>query len=122
MGEHKSLIVYKESIFVKIKNFIKGIFSKRESEKIEQEINEGALHVELFTNRKKQFNEYISFKEKKEEIQLIHEVRNNIESLWTMTEEELDKVEMAIKNRQKYVDKKIAKLKTDLMMKKQANI
>jgi len=122
MGEHKSLIVYKESIFVKIKNFIKGIFSKREPEKVEQEINEGALHVELFTNRKKQFNEYISFKENKEEIQLIHEVRNNIESLWTMTEEELDKVEMAIKNRQKYVDKKIAKLKTDLMMKKQANI
>ena len=39
-----------------------------------------------------------------------------------MTDEELDRVEEAIQDRQKYVERKTSKLKTDLMMKKTAKI
>lgn len=67
---------------------------------------------------KKTFREEISFRENKQDIDLINFVRNNIDMLKTMSIDELDKIEKAIENRQAFVDKKIAKLKTDLIMKK----
>ena len=40
----------------------------------------------------------------------------NPKKLYLMNMDELDNIENAIRKRQNYVDKKIAKLKTDLMM------
>ena len=122
MRENKSLIVYKESFFVKLKNFFKNIFDKKNSKEIHHELAENEIHVEHSANSKNKFKDYISFKENKEEIQLINKVRDNTELLWAMTDEELDRVEEAIQDRQKYVERKTSKLKTDLMMKKTAKI
>ena len=115
MKDNKNLIVYKDSIFDKIKNFIKNIFNKKEKNEIVEENEKEPVYI---GNKKKKFNEYISFKENKEDLNLINSIRENPGSLNNMTLEELDKVEDAIRSRQKFINKKIAKLKTDLVMKK----
>ena len=116
MEDKKSLIVYKENIFTKIKKFFINIFSKRNKEL--EFVVETVPNESYIGNTKNKFNEYISFKENKEELNLINSVRNNLNILQNMSMDELNKVEDAIKNRQNFVNKKISKLKTDLMMKK----
>ena len=115
MQENKNLIVYKESIFTKIKNFFKNIFGKKETNDVIQENSKDTSYI---NSSKQSFNELISFRENKEELELINAIRNNPEKLYSMDMEELDKIELAIRNRQRFVNKKIEKLKTDLAMKK----
>ena len=121
MQENKNLIVYKESIFTKIiksvKNrlIFKNIFGKKETNDVIQENSKDTSYI---NSSKQSFNELISFRENKEELELINAIRNNPEKLYSMDMEELDKIELAIRNRQRFVNKKIEKLKTDLAMKK----
>lgn len=117
MKDNKGLIVYKENIFIKIKNFFRSLFGKKESQEIKT-IKENTNMGET----KKKFNEFISFKENKQELEIINKVRQNPEILKQMSMKELDEVENAIKNRKNFVDKKIVKLKTDLMMRKKGLI
>ena len=114
MADKKEIIVYKENIFSKIKKFFSSIFNK----KVEVEIKPIIPSVNRIPNQKGKFNEYISFKENKEELKLIDSVRNDINILNEMSLEELDEVEKAVLNRINYVDKRISKLNTDLKMKK----
>lgn len=113
MNKNNSLIVYKENLFTKLKNFFRNIFSKKEV----QIIQEREIIIPI-GEKKKNFIKMISFKENKEELDLINKVRQNPEILMKMNAEELNELENAIKNRQDFVDKKIAKLKTDLSRKK----
>ncbi len=115
MEENKNLIVYKQNIFDKIKNFFLNIFHKKGQKEI---IEKNSQETSYIGSTKKKFNEYISFKEDKDELNMINTIRKNPEALKSMNWEELDKIENAIRNRQRFVDKKIAKLKTDLMMRK----
>ena len=114
MEDKKEITIYKESIFSKLKNFFISIFNK----KTEIEIKPTIQNIQKSTNQKKKFDEYISFRENKEEIKLINSVRNDINILNDMSLDELDNVEKAILNRINYVDKRISKLNTDLRMKK----
>ena len=52
MRENKSLIVYKESFFVKLKNFFKNIFDKKNSKEVHHELAENEIHVEHYANSK----------------------------------------------------------------------
>lgn len=116
MRDNKSLIVYKENIFNKIKKFFINLFSsKNKEENIIVNLPEKENYI---GSSKKKFNEYISFRENKEELNIINDVRKNPDMLNRMSMEELDKIEEAILNRTKFVDRKISKLRTDLMMKK----
>ena len=47
MRENKSLIVYKESFFVKLKNFFKNIFDKKNSKEIHHELAENLQIVKI---------------------------------------------------------------------------
>ena len=114
MEDNKEITIYKESIFAKLKKFFSSIFNK----KTEVEIKPIIQNVQKSTNQKKKFNEYISFRENREELKLINSVRNDINILNDMSLEELDNVEKAILNRINYVDKRISKLNTDIKMKK----
>ena len=96
MKDNKSLVVYKNNIFNKIKNFFKNLLKK------------------LIIDKQK-FNEFISFKEDKEDLKIINEIRNNPNTLNNISLSELDKIEKAIINRQNFINKKISKLKTDLI-------
>lgn len=111
MEENKSLVEYKENIFTKIKNFFKNLFIKKNKFDIEE-----SQKTIINPNNKRAFNEHISFKEDAQELEIINEVMKNNEKLYLMNMDELDNIENAIRKRQNYVDKKIAKLKTDLMM------
>ncbi len=117
MEDKKDLIVYKETIFSKIKRLFTNIFHKN-TETIELIQPQTTSDLNNIPNSKQKFNEYISFKENKEELNLIDSIRNNTDILEKMSYEELNKVEKAILNRINYVDKRIAKLKTDLKIKR----
>ena len=109
MKDNKSLVVYKNNIFNKIKNFFKNLLKKRPQNIIEETKQEN-----LITDKQK-FNEFISFKEDKEDLKIINEIRNNPNTLNNISLSELDKIEKAIINRQNFINKKISKLKTDLI-------
>ena len=111
MEENKSLAEYKENIFTKIKKFLKNLFTKKNKFDIEE-----SQETIIEPNNKKSFNEYISFREDEQELEIINEIMENPKKLYLMNMDELDNIENAIRKRQNYVDKKIAKLKTDLMM------
>ena len=116
MKDNKSLVVYKNNIFNKIKNFFKNLLKKRPQNIIEETKQEN-----LITDKQK-FNEFISFKEDKEELKIINEIRNNPNTLNNISLSELDKIEKAIINRQNFINKKISKLKTDLKAQNYKNL
>ena len=114
MEDKKEIIVYKENIFSKIKKFFSSIFNK----KTEVEIKQTIPSTKNISNQKEKFNEYISFREDKEELKLINSIRKDLNILDEMSLEELNEVEKAVVDRINYVDKRISKLNTDLRMKK----
>lgn len=114
MADKKEMIVYHENIFLKIKKFFNNIFNK----KLNEDVKPITQSVNKTTNQREKFNEYISFKENKAELKLINSIKSNLNMLNEMSLEDLDEVEKAILNITNYVDKRIAKLKTDLKMKK----
>lgn len=117
MEDKKNLIVYKENIFSKIKRFFINIFHKK-TENTKLDYPQTIPDLNNIQSSKQKFNDYISFKENKGELDLIDSIRDNTVILDKMSDEELNKVEKAILNRINYVDKRIAKLKTDLKIKK----
>ena len=113
MEDKNIMIVYKENIFSKIKRFFNNIFNKKSEKNVNIDLTKANN-----AKQEKKFMESISFKENKNELNIINSIRNNIEALDKMDSKELDDVENAILNRMNYIDKKIEKLKTDLEMKK----
>ena len=116
--DNKKMVIYKDSFFLKIRNFFKNLFKftkKPEVEVVEKTIPK----PQKIQNQKEKFNEYISFKENKDDLREIEKVRSDLGSLDKMSLEELDEFERVVQRRQNYVNKKIAKLRTDLRMKKQ---
>ena len=116
--DKKSLIIYKESIFNKIKYFFKHLFNRNKEINYTVQMQEKDNVKKIIGNTQKTFKEEVSFRENKQDIDLIKFVRNNIDMLNTMSIEELDKIEKAIERRQNFVNKKIEKLKKDLIIKK----
>ena len=114
MQDKKQMIIYKENIFDKIKNLFTNIFNLKKKEIL---LEESAILDNYIGKSRENFNKYISFKEDKNELAIINKVRANTDILKNMSMEELDRVGEAILNRTQFVDRKISKLKTDLMMK-----
>ena len=118
MEDNKKMVIYKDSFFLKIRNFFKNLFKftkKPEAEVVERTIPK----PQKIQNQKEKFNDYISFKENKDDLREIEKVKSDLGSLNKMSLEELDEFERVVQRRQNYVNKKIAKLRTDLRMKKQ---
>ncbi len=115
MKDHKDMIVYKKDIFSKIKHFFCNLFKKN----VQFDIVEQSKPEICYIGRsKKQFNDYISFKDNKDDLRIINEIKKSPDILVKMNMDELDNIEKAIINRTRYIDKKIEKIKMDLMLQK----
>lgn len=114
MEDNKYLVVYKKSFFNKIKSFFKNIFYKPEpirKKKVEPIIPE----ILKFEEQKNIFKEEIIFKENQDDLKKINEIKKDISILKNMSLEELNTIENAIINRQKFIDNSIKKLNMDII-------
>ena len=116
--EEKSLIpIKKENVILRIFKFIKNIFIKKKD--IGSAI-ENEKEIQNDSN-KKEFIKNISFKEDEETNQLIEMVKKDKSILYGMSREELMNFNEALKEKQKFLDKKIEILKTNIKMQNNGN-
>ena len=118
MVKDKNLVIRSEdTIFNKIINFFKKkIFKESPTEKIVTRTNLNE------NNRKKEkFLDNISLKDDIEERYLIEKVEKNPDLLNSMTTEEIDKLNEALKHQQNILDKKIEQLENDISIQKRLN-
>ena len=113
--DNKMMIINKENVFSKIINFLKKIFGKKEISDIQLE----NMHSNKNSLNKKDFIKEISFREDTEFDELIEKASKDITFLKTISsKEELVGLYEAIKEKQRFMDRKIELLKNDIKMKK----
>ncbi len=114
--ETKDLLIVQENIFSKIRNFFRNIFKKN------TEINNNIDNrKEKYKNNKNDFFKNNSYKENERDLKIINKIKKNPSLIDKMSLEELQEVKKVIENRQQFLDKKLAKLKTDFAIIKSNN-
>lgn len=113
--DDKNLIVKKDNIFSKIIGKIRNFFFKNKND-----TKEFSVPNKNIENKKREFLNNIEFKENTEDIGIINKVRDNKDLIYNMNYDELKRLNEAIENRQKYVDKGISVLKENIMMEKKS--
>lgn len=115
--EEKSLIpVKKENFISRIFKFIKNIFVK-------EKVNDVNINTEIEktvqgNSNKKDFIKNISFRENEETNKIIEDIKKDKSILYNMDIEELDNINESIKEKQKFMNKKIETLKTEIQLQK----
>lgn len=118
--EEKSLIpVKKENFISRIFKFIKNIFVK-------EKVNDVNINAEIEktvqgNSNKKDFIKNISFRENEETNKIIEDIKKDKSILYNMDIEELDNINERIKEKQKFMNKKIETLKTEIQLQKKIN-
>ena len=118
--EEKSLIpVKKENFISRIFKFIKNIFVK-------EKVNDVNINTEIEktvqgNSNKKDFIKSISFRENEETNKIIEDIKKDKSILYNMDIEELDNINESIKEKQKFMNKKIETLKTEIQLQKKMN-
>ena len=118
--EEKSLIpVKKENFISRIFKFIKNIFVK-------EKVNDVNINTEIEktvqgNSNKKDFIKNISFRENEETNKIIEDIKKDKSILYNMDIEELDNINERIKEKQKFMNKKIETLKTEIQLQKKIN-
>lgn len=118
--EEKSLIpVKKENFISRIFKFIKNIFVK-------EKVNDVNINTEIEktvqgNSNKKDFIKNISFRENEETNKIIEDIKKDKSILYNMDIEELDNINERIKEKQKFMNKKIETLKTEIQLQKKMN-
>lgn len=118
--EEKGLIpIKKENFISRIFKFIKNIFVKEKVNTVNI-ITESEKEVQSNSD-KKEFIKNISFRENEETNKLIEEIKKDKSILYNMNMEELNEINESIKEKQKFMNKKIETLKTEIQLQKKTN-
>ena len=118
--EEKGLIpIKKENFISRIFKFIKNIFVKEKVNTVNI-ITESEKEVQSNSN-KKDFIKSISFRENEETNKIIEDIKKDKSILYNMDIEELDNINESIKEKQKFMNKKIETLKTEIQLQKKMN-
>ena len=118
--EEKSLVpIKKENFISRIFKFIKNIFVK-------EKVNDVNINTEIEktvqgNSNKKDFIKSISFRENEETNKIIEDIKKDKSILYNMDIEELDNINESIKEKQKFMNKKIETLKTEIQLQKKMN-
>lgn len=118
--EEKGLIpIKKENFISRIFKFIKNIFVKEKVNTVNI-ITESEKEVQSNSN-KKDFIKSISFRENEETNKIIEDIKKDKSILYNMNMEELNGINESIKEKQKFMNKKIETLKTEIQLQKKMN-
>ena len=118
--EEKSLVpIKKENFISRIFKFIKNIFVK-------EKVNAVKINIETEKevkrdSTKKDFIKSISFRENEETNKIIEEIKKDKSILYDMNMDELNDISERIKEKQKFMNKKIETLKTEIQLQKKMN-